>query len=211
MARRQLHPRTDPLQLPRRVQPRRARARAERRHDTPGLPLGAIPAATHISVSRRIRSAAEHRAATVCPAASSVRASARCSSCDGRSRGARGRVWIGAAAHHGRLWGRSAALSASTAHATPIAPQINVLQPSHPPPAAPARRPAAAPAKAAAESVHKPPLLPTTAASWGDPRLIPSLRLTARRTSHRLTCEGQGGYSGAAQSVGSMAAERPGS
>ena len=186
MARRQLHPRADPLQLPRRVQPRRARARAERRHDPSGLPLAAIPAATHISVSRHIRSAAKRHAATSPPAASRVRACARCSSCDVRSRGARGRAWIGATAHHGHLWGRSAALSASAARGASIAPQSAVPPPHCPPPAASARRPAAAAVMAAAEAARKLPLLLATAASEGDPRLEPHLRLAAHRTRRNL-------------------------
>ena len=58
------------------------------------------------------------------------------------------------------------------------------------------------------EAARKSPLLPTTAASWGDPRLFPHLRLTTHRTRRRLTCEGREGCSEAARSVGSMAAER---
>ena len=71
---------------------------AERRAAPSGAALGAVPAATHISVSRSVRRAAEHHAATVWPAASRVRASARCRSCDGCSRGERSRARIAAAA-----------------------------------------------------------------------------------------------------------------
>ena len=54
---------------------RAAEARADRRRRPSGPPPGAAPVAIDISGSRRIRSAAEHHAATVCPAASLVRAS----------------------------------------------------------------------------------------------------------------------------------------
>ena len=46
-----------------------------------------------------------------------------------RSRGARGRARIAADAHHGRLLGRSAALSASPARAASHAPRHTPLQP----------------------------------------------------------------------------------
>ena len=77
-ARHQLRPRVGPLHAPETQQPCRARPRAERRHGPSGPPLGAVPAARHISVSRSVRRAAERRGATSLPAASRVRASARC-------------------------------------------------------------------------------------------------------------------------------------
>ena len=128
--------------------------------------------------------------------------------------GDRGRAPSAAIAHHDRLWGRSRRLIISPAHGASVEPQGAELQPRGPPPAASARWPAARSRDAAAEAreaARGSPLLPTTAASWGDPRLYPHLRLTARRMRRRLTCEGRGGCSGTARSVGSMAAERSGS
>ena len=190
---------------------RRARPRAERRHDPSGPPLGAVPAAIDTSASWSVRSAAERQAATPWSAASCIRASDRCTLLRRSSRGARGCAQIAAAAHHGRLQGRPAALSASTAHGAMIAPRHAVLRPRFEAQAASAHGPAATPETAAEEAARKSPLLPTTAASSGDPRLFPHLRLIARRTSRRPTCEGRGGCSCTARSVGSMAAERPGS
>ena len=196
MARRQLHPRADPLQLPRRVQPRRARARAERRHDPSGPHLRAVPAAIDTSASRSVRRAAERRAATPWPAASRVRALARCTLPRRSSRGARGRARNGATTHKDRLWGRSRRLSTFPARGASVAPRSVVQRPPGAPQSPTACSPAAAPAALAAEApeaARRSPLLPTTAASSGDPRLFPHLRLTARRTRRRSTCEGSGG------------------
>ena len=166
---------------------RAAEARADRRRRPSGPPPGAAPVAIDISGSRRIRRAARHRAATTWHATSSDHASARCRSCDGCTRGARRRARIGAAAHHGRLLGRSAALSAPTACGASNAPRVNVLRPSGAPLAASARRAAASHATAAAEAARRSPPLLTTAASWGDPRLDPHLLVAAHRTRRGLT------------------------
>ena len=180
LARRQPQPRVGTLQqLHRRRQPR---TRAERRHHPLRPPLGAVPPAIVVSGSRCVWNAAERRAATASPAASRVRTSAYCSSRDGRSRGARGRARIAADAHHGRLWGRSAAPSASTSRGASNAPPGSVLQPHHRRQPRPRVGSLQHLRRRTAEAARKPPPLTTTAASEGDPRLDPHPRLTVRRT-----------------------------
>ena len=151
---------------------RQTKPRAERHHRQLRRPLGAIPAATGISVSRSVRSTAKRRAATSWSATSRVRASDRCSS-ETRLPQPR-RAPNATDAHQGRLRGPSRRLSTSPARGASVAPRSAELRPPGPPPAASARSPAAAPAALAAEAPEaalRLPLLPTTAASRGDPRL----------------------------------------
>ena len=91
-----------------------------------------------------------------------------------------GRARIDAAAHHGRLRGRSRRLSISTDCGASDAPPHAVPQPQVPPPTASARRAAAAHAKASAAAARGTPLPPTTAASADHLGLHPHLRHTAR-------------------------------
>ena len=154
--------------------PPKLRPRAGRRYRPRRRPLGAILAAADIYVSRSVRRVAERRAATSWPAASRVRASARCTLPRRSSRAARGRARNGATTHHDRLLGQSRRLRVSPRRGASAEPRSAELRPRCPPQAASARRPAACSGDAAAEASEAargsaPPL--TTATSGGDPRL----------------------------------------
>jgi hypothetical protein len=95
-------------------------------------------------------------------------------------RRSRGRAQIAAAAHHGRLLGRSAGLSVSTARVASIAPRVVAVR-LHGPPSAPAdrRSPQHARRRSRAARGSTPPL--TTATSRGASGLYRHLRRAAWR------------------------------
>ena len=99
-------------------------------------------------------------------------------------RSRRGRTQNGGTSHQDRLWGRSRRLRISSSRGASAEPRNTILRPSVPLLASSARPPAAVPATALAvarEATRRSPLLPATAASEGDPRLSPHLRLALRR------------------------------